>query len=52
MKNSGSRPESSKKNSIISSTTNTSKKNSVIYKSIYLNIENLIGKYNKKEKSR
>lgn len=52
MKNSGSRPDSSKKHSLASSTTSTAKKNSVIYKSIYLNIENLIGKYNRKEKSR
>jgi hypothetical protein len=52
MKNSGSRPETSKKNSITSSTTSTGKKSSIIYKSIYLNIESLIGKYNKKEKSR
>lgn len=52
MKNSGSRPDSSKKHSLGSSTTSTAKKNSVIYKSIYLNIENLIGKYNRKEKSK
>lgn len=52
MKNSGSRPDSSKKHSLASSTTSTGKKNSVIYKSIYLNIENLIGKYNRKERSR
>ena len=52
MKNSGSRKKKKKKHSLGSSSTGTAKKNSVIYKSIYLNIENLIGKYNRKEKSR
>lgn len=52
MKNSNSRVEVSKKKSISSSNTSTGKKPSIIYKSIYLNIENLIDKYNRKEKSK